>query len=105
MNEVIEKFMDGMGITYNIELTRSQIYGGKPYVCYVVYANYKGNTEYEQHHCYSKRDRDGAIIYEEGNQIKGPGRGIFAYITMDGDVHRYFENKTRNKAKEYLSDI
>jgi hypothetical protein len=105
MNEIIEKFMNGMGITYNIELTRSQIFGGKRYVCYVVYAFYQGNTEYEQYHCYSKRDRDGAIIYESGNQVKGPGRGIFAYITMDNDVHRYFENKTRNKAKEYLSDI
>lgn len=103
MESVIEKFMETMGITYDIEQTRRLIYAGKPSACYTATAYYKGKKEYEQHHCYSRRS-DGTIIYEEGNEVIGPDKGVFVYLGTNPDVRRFFEVKARQMAKQFLEN-
>lgn len=91
-----------MGITYEIEQSRTHTHRGRQSVCYSIYAFHKDKKEYEQHHCYS--EKGGGVVYEEGNEVIGPGDGIFAYLGMNSYVRKYFENKTRELAKEYFSN-
>lgn len=102
-NSAIEKFIKTMGITYDIERGYTfHTHGtGRPGICYGVHAYYGGTKTYEQHHCYSIR-KDGGIMYEEGNEVSGLGRGVFAYLGMDYEVRRYFEVKTRKMAQDFL---
>ena len=46
MSSVVEKFMNTMGITYDIELDRGGLSRGERFICYKVVAFYKGKKEY-----------------------------------------------------------
>ena len=103
MSSVVEKFMNTMGITYDIELDRGGISRGERFICYKVVASYKGKKEYEEYHCYNVRR--GSVHYDEGNQVIGPSQGIFAYLGMDSDVRKFFETKTRQLAKNFFDNL
>jgi len=101
MNTIIKKFMETMGITYNIEQTRRLIYAGKPSACYEVNAYHKGKKEYEQHYCYSIKS-NGELTFEDANDVKGPSDGIFAYLGMNREVNNFFKEKVKSVAIHYL---
>lgn len=93
-----------MGITYEIKQQPklSYVSGNRMTVCYGVFAYYDGKKEYEQYHCYGEKRGNGEVVYEEGNQAKGPNDGIFSYLGNDKEVYLYFEHKSRNKAKDFF---
>ena len=105
MDEAIEKFMGMMGINYDIYRTSKVFHDnrtGRRVTCFTVNAYHGGEKQYEQHHCYAEK-RDGGVLYEEGNDVKSPGKGVFSYLGMDKDVNRYFEKKARQMAIDFFS--
>ena len=97
----LEKFMNGMGITYTLEITRGyRDTLGRKNVCTEIMVKYRGTLQYVQHHCYRKVGD--AILYSEGNEIMGIKDGVLAYLGDDRMVDNYFESLTRRMAKEYF---
>ena len=96
------KFMNRLGISQNIEISRSYQMKGLPSVCILVELIYKGHTDLKQYHCYEYKN--GKVVYSEGNEVKGPDQSILAYLGNNRDVDRYFETLARYKAKEYFEN-
>ena len=96
----LEKFMDTMGINYEIKIDRNYWSNGHA-VCAKIMVYYKSEPQYIQYHCYSKR-RDGQLKYEEGNEVKGIQQGVLAYLGNDRAVDNYFDNLARIKVSKYL---
>lgn len=105
MDKTIEKFMDSMGITYDITHggKRFNVSTGNDYICVSVKAYYEGKTELELHYCYAKTD-SGRIVFDEGNIVKEPGQGIFAYLGMNREIYIYFGDKAKKIAEYFLGD-
>lgn len=100
----IEKFIETMGIKVDYVVERDFITSkGKRYACIGVHAFYKKQETYTQYHCYETTNT-GIITYEEGNEVRGVGDSIFAYLGDDRDVDRYFEEKARNFAKNVFEN-
>jgi hypothetical protein len=100
----LEKFIDQMGITYNITPSRYYLEPRRGYssVCMHIVVYYQGNVEYDQHHCYSVKN-DGSIVYDEGNQVKGVKDGVLVYLGEDIKIDNYFNHLARIKAVKYLN--
>lgn len=94
--------MNRLGISQNIEITRSYIHRGLPTVCIKVELVYKGSVDYEQHHCYEYKN--GKVVYSEGNEVRGLNRSILSYLGNNKDVDNYFDNLARIKAKEFFEN-
>lgn len=98
--KALEKFMDQMGLTADIEIDRSY-FVRDPAVCVKISVDRKGSNEYLQYHCYVLKS-DGTLKYDEGNEVKGINQGALAYLGMDREIDNYFDNKARLLATEYL---
>ena len=96
----LEKFMDRMGITYDIGIYRSYYSGYGKQVCIQVVVYYQGEEQYNQHHCYGLRN--GEPFYSEGNEVMGINDGVLAYLGKERDIDSYFEHKARAIARNYL---
>lgn len=95
------KFMDRMGMSSEIELSRHYIDSrGKRNICMSVVVYYKGNVEYKQYHCYTFTN-EGKLFYSEGNTVKDVGEGILSYLGNNKDVDNYFDELARYEAKKY----
>ena len=102
----IEKFLDLMKLTYDLQIER--VYKdslGRKSVCVKVevYGNKtkKGN-QYEQIHCYQLKS-GGKLVYDEGNVIKGVDNGDLVYFGDNDAIDNYFDTLARERAHEYLS--
>ena len=99
--KVLEKFMNTMGITYTLEITRGyRNTMGRKNVCIEIMVKYKGEVQYIQHHCYRKVGD--SILYTEGNEIMGIKDGVLAYLGNPKKVDEYFDRLGREMAKEYF---
>jgi len=96
----LEKFMDRMGITYDVEISRDYYSRDGKQVCIHVLAYYQGEKQYDQHHCYGLRN--GKVFYSEGNEIMGINDGVLAYLGKEKEIDNYFEDKARDIARNYL---
>jgi hypothetical protein len=96
----LEKFMDRMGITYDVEISRDYYSRDGRQVCIRVLAHYQGEEQYYQHHCYGLRN--GKVFYSEGNEVMGINDGVLAYLGKEKEIDNYFEDKTRAIARNYL---
>ena len=97
----LEKFMDAMGLDYDISVDRTYFSYGK-HVCCIKIEVFKGeDKEYIQYHCYSLK-RNGEIKYEEGNEVKGIHSGALKYLGDDRNIDNYIDNKAREIAKKTL---
>lgn len=100
-NGALEKFMNTMGITYTLEVTRGyRDTMGRKNVCIEIMVKYKGEVQYIQHHCYRKVGD--AILYSEGNEIMGIKDGVLGYLGDTKKVDNYFDLLARRMAKEYF---
>ena len=101
----LEKFMKTMNIDVHYEIERSFINSsGKRYACVGVLAYYMRKQTMVQYHCYETTNQ-GLITYSDGNQVMGPGDGIFSYLGEDDNVERYFEEKAREFVKKYFESL
>ena len=97
----LEKFMNTMGITYTLEITRGyRDTMGRKYVCIEIRVEYKNDPQYIQHHCYQKSGD--AILYSEGNEIMGIQDDVVGYLGEPEKVDAYFDRLTSRMAKEYF---
>lgn len=94
--------MNRLGISQNIEITRSYIEYGLPSVCVTVELIYKGSVDYEQHHCYVYKN--GKVAYSQGNEVKGLDKSILAYLGNNKDIDNYFDQLARYKAKQFFEN-
>lgn len=94
--------MNRLGISQNIEITRSYLNRGVPSVCVVVELIYKGSVDYKQHHCYEYKN--GKVVYSEGNEVKGLDKSILAYLGNNKDIDNYFDQLARYKAKQFFEN-
>jgi len=99
-----EKFMDSLGITYDIKFERSGMVNKGRFLCFSVEVKKEERTEYLTYHCYKLRNKRD-VEYDSGNEVKGISKGILAFYDRPHNVWDYFETKTRNKAKEYFDNI
>lgn len=105
MENIIKKFMNELGITYDIHHSKKKFnwIRGHWYVCTSVLAYHKGDTEMEMHFCY-KKTQSGEISFEDANIVKEPKEGIFAYLGLNREVYDYFKGMTRKIAEDILSE-
>ena len=96
----LEKFMDRMGITYDIAVSRDYYSGYGKQVCVRVVVYYQGEEQFNQHHCYGLRN--GKVFYSEGNEVLGINDGVLAYLGKEKEIDNYFEDKARDMARNYL---
>ena len=101
MMEALEKFMDALGITYSVVISRDYYHGGFKNCCIEIRVQRDGDDEYLQYNCYSLK-RDGSLKYEEGNEVIGIHEGVLSYLGMDREIDNYFDQKARVLAKRYL---
>lgn len=98
----ILKFMDSLGITQRLTISRSGWNKKRvPFVCVKIELTRRGNTEYEQYHCYEYKSNE-KVVYSEGNEVIGVGSGVMAYLGANDDVDRYFEILSRKVAKKHF---
>lgn len=97
----LEKFMQTMGITYTIEISRGyRDTTGRRNVCLEIRVEYKRAPQYIQSHCYKKVGD--AILYVEGNRTMSISEGILAYLGDNRKVDEYFDRLARDKFKKYF---
>lgn len=100
-DDSIEKFIDNLGITYNLSISKSyRDTVGRKSVCIEIIVNYKNIPQYIQYHCYNFRN--GKIVYDQGNQVMGVKEGVLAYLGDNSAVDNYFDNKSRILAKQFF---
>ena len=103
MSLSVEKFINSMGITYDVqpEEKRFNKGSGNWNICVFVHANYNRTTELAIYYCFEQK-RDGNISFEQSNIIKSPTQGIFAYLGKSDDVYFYFKNIAKETAERIL---
>jgi hypothetical protein len=97
----LDKFMNSMGIYYELKIQRTYRENGRPCVCIEVIVYYDDNEEYVQFHCY-KLLRNFEVIYTEGNEIISIRSGVLGHLGQDDLVDNYFENLSRQMARNYF---
>jgi hypothetical protein len=103
---LIEKFINIMGLDYDIVITRSyRDTMGRKNVCIevtVFKTKPEFKNEYIENHCYQLKN--GKIIYDQGNTVMGVGQGVLAYFGDNDAVDNYFDALARDKAKEFFDE-
>jgi hypothetical protein len=104
MSLSVEKFMDSMGITYDVkpEEKRFNKSSGRWYFCILVHANYNDKTELLIYYCFE--ERNGEASFEQSNIVKSPTQGIFAYLGNSEDVYFYFRNIAKEAAERIFRE-
>lgn len=97
----LEKFMNTIGATYSVTLSKEYYFQGKKNCCVKVEVKRDKEWEYIKYHCYSLKN-DGSLSFEGGNTVMGVKDGILSYLGMDEEVNDYFTNKARELAKKCL---
>jgi hypothetical protein len=105
----LEKFIDRMGITYSIKTgpvillanPKNPFNRTLPRICVEISVQYKGETQYEQIHCYTLNEF-GFLVYKEGSIYKSISDGVLAYLGEDDKVEEYFDQLSREKALKKL---
>jgi hypothetical protein len=105
MGVSVEKFMNSMGITYNVkpEEKRFNKGSGNWNICVFVHANYNDTTELAIYYCFEKK-RNGNTSFEQSNIIKSPGQGIFAYLGENNEVYNYFKDIAKKTAERIFGE-
>ncbi len=99
----IEKFIDRMGITYQVNRVSKVVYlSGIPHVSFQVTAEHKNDIVYDVLYTYSYRISKNDVLFYDSNINVPPSKGIFGFIGMDDVVDVYFENIVRGEAKDFF---
>ena len=118
----LEKFMDRMGITYSIKTgtiilsdsPRNPSIIPIPRICVEISVQYKGESQYEQIHCYTlnefgelqyREDISLSMNLHQGNRSVSISDGVLSYMGDNKKVDEYFDQLARKKALERLREL
>jgi hypothetical protein len=109
----LEKFIDRMGIKVSLK-TRPVILVANPRkpfnapsvprICVEISVQYKGESQYEQVHCFVLNDL-GELQYKEGDRSVSISDGVLSYLGDNKKVDEYFDQLARKKALERLREL
>ena len=100
--KAFEKFMDTLGITYTIGLSREgrDPSNGEKFVCFKVDVRRGEELVYSIYNCYELSR--GQVWFASSNEIISVSNGFLAFFDDGKSISKYFESKTRDMAKDYF---
>lgn len=103
---LIEKFLNLMGLDYDIVITRGyRDTMGRKSVCVevtVFKTKPKFKSEYIENHCYQLNSKK-KVVYDQGNTVMGVAEGALAYFGDNDAIDNYFDALARDKAEEFFN--